>query len=395
VRLREAPLVTRHHLDPPDQIYMTSFPGDPDSTSFVDDLKAALSASHVRKPLADLGTDDQWVQDYFETAYMAMPAVGGMHVIHVDVRSANQNRNGPSADYPLREAGQVVFTELRGKDVAGVQQFTSHPASMDTLDSFGNLETVPPYSWGGKSYPLGRIFRGNVPSWHPDTSMLTLFESQKVQPPLYVDTSFLLVGHVDETISFLKAPTERGWTIAVADPALARSLLLDQQAAGNGGALVFAGQYWSSGMSSVPAQRTIDDLLADTDIQGASATAAAGIDAQIAVLEQETGLADAEILHLPVLFQSSGGRDVAYMVGTVNGISLGDADFGAPRPHGPVIGGRDIFEVQMEAELARVGVSVHWIEDWNLYHALDGEVHCGSNTRRQIPATERWWESGL
>ena len=173
VRMREAPMITRHHLDPPLRLYAVSFSGDSDSAAFIGDLEAAMSASGVANPLWELNTDDQWAQDYFETAYMSMPGPNGLQVIHVNVRSANQNRNGVATNYPLREAGQVVFTELRGKDVGGVQQYTSHGSDMDTLDSFGNLETIPPYSLNGVSYPLGRIFRGNVPSWHPDTSVLT------------------------------------------------------------------------------------------------------------------------------------------------------------------------------------------------------------------------------
>ena len=52
-------------------------------------------------------------------------------------------------------------------------------------------------------------------------------ESQAVQPPVYVDTSWLLVGHVDETISFVKTSSPRGWTILVNDPAMAKKMLQD------------------------------------------------------------------------------------------------------------------------------------------------------------------------
>jgi protein-arginine deiminase len=112
------------------------------------------------------------------------------------------------------------------------------------------------------------------------------------------------------------------------------------------------------------------------------------------VLKKETGITDAEILHLPFLHWSVDGVALAYQVGTANGISLGDAHYGAPVPHGPVIGGKDIFKEQMEAELGKVGVTVQWIEDWDLYHRLDGEIHCGSNMTRQVPTTGHWWESG-
>jgi protein-arginine deiminase len=397
VRLREAPMITRHHLDPPLRVYASLFGGDADSTAFATDLGAALTTAGVTAPLVDLGTGDQWAQDYFETAYMAMPAPGGLQIIHVNVRSANISDYTPTPQNPLREAGKVVFQLLRGPDVAGVQQFDPNAdPNMDSLNSFGNLETIPPYTLNGTSYPLGRIFRGSVPSMHPDQSMLTMFESQQVQPPVYIDTSWLLVGHVDETFTFLSAPQNpRGWTIAVADPTLAKTMLEDAVTAGHGDTLIFTGQSWfDDNMHAFPAQRTISDLLADTAIMTASANASASIAAELAVLQAATGIADDEILHAPVLFELVDGYALAYMVGTVNGISLGAAHFGAPRPHGPVIDGADIFETQLTAELAKVGVAVSWVEDWVDYHAMDGEVHCGSNTTRVVPTSTHWWESG-
>ncbi len=379
VRMRVAPMITRHHLDPPQRLY-ASFFSDPASTDFTGDLQTAMNAAGIATPLFDLNVEDQWAQDLFETAYMSMPAVGGMQSIHVNIRSANSGR--PSA--------RVVFVRLRGPDNAAIQQ-SSGGSSADTLNSFGNTETIPPYTLNGVSYPLGRLFRGKTASYYPNVGMTTMFESQKVQPAVYVDTEFLLVGHVDETITFLRANTRRGWTIAVADPALARSMLQDQKNAGLGATRMFVGKQWYDGSSAAV---TITNLLADTDIMAASATAAAGIAAQLTIIKAETGITDAEILHLPILFEEVEGQMLAHMVGTANGISLGDAHYGMPDPHGPIINGADLFKTQAVTEFGKVNVTIHWIEDWDLYHALDGEAHCGSNTTRVIPTNVRWWESG-
>ncbi|MHB8873449.1 MAG: protein-arginine deiminase family protein [Myxococcaceae bacterium] len=396
VRLKLAPVITRHHLDAPEKIYSTRFYGDPASIAFINDLTSAMTSAQITAPLVNIPGNDQWTQDLFETAYMAMPAPGGMKVMHINVRSANVESPGSSSN-PLRASGKAVFTVMRGKDVAGVQQYdVTHSQDMDTLDSFGNLETIPPYSLGTRSYPLGRILRGNVASFHPDSTMLRLFESQGVQPAVYIDTSWLLVAHVDETFTFVKASSPRGWTIAIADPALARSMLQAQVTAGKGSTLMFAGMTWLDDYGNeYPAQQTISQVLADPDVMGTSSTAAVRIDAQLQIFKTETGITDAEILHLPTLFWQVGGAAVAYSVGTVNGISLGDTHYGAPDPHGPVINGQDLWKTQMEAELAKVAVTVHWIENWDDYHRLDGEVHCGSNTTRKVPANIRWWESGL
>jgi hypothetical protein len=31
-----------------------------------------------------------------------------------------------------------------------------------------------------------------------------------------------------------------------------------------------------------------------------------------------------------------------------------------------------------------------FIDDWDLYHGMEGETHCGTNSKRRIPGTP-WW----
>jgi protein-arginine deiminase len=403
VRMREAPVLTSYNLQPAEVVYATRVAGaiasiqDPGSVAFTNDLGAAVTDAQVPAPLDEIDADDdQWTQDYFETGYMTMPAPGGkQHVINVYYRSANVDRPN-DANNPLRPAGKVVFTLFRGKDAAGVQQFNAnHDPDMDSLNSFGNLETIPPYTLGGVSYPFGRVIRGSIPSFHPDPTFEKMIDAQKEQPRVNIDTSWLLVGHVDETLSFVKANTARGWTVVAADPTLAKQMLTEESNAGHGSTLMFAGEKWidDSG-NETPAEISIDDVLNDTDLMAESATAAAAIDKELQVIEQATGITDSEVIRLPILFEKTMGYGLAYQPGTVNGIVLSDHDFGAPDPHGPVIDGADIFKTQMTQAFAKIGITVHFIEDWDLYHALEGEVHCGSNVLRAVPAGEKWWETG-
>jgi protein-arginine deiminase len=397
VRLRLAPVLTRHHLDPAEEIYVSKLSGQ-DSVAMRKDLMAAITAAKVPSGLSSLSEteiySDQWTQDFFETAYMAMPAEGSKHIIHVNYRSANVYNNDKKN--PLRDAGRVVFLRLRGKDTGGIQQYNlASDPNMDSLNSFGNTETIPPYTLGNASYPLGRLLRGSIKSFHPDASFATMLESQGVQPPVYIDTSWLLVGHVDETMSFLKASTPRGWVLVVNDAALAKQMLEEQQAKGNGGVKLFTGKQWlDNNDKPYSAEITIDGVLADTDVMAKSAEAVTEVDNQLEIIKAETGLTDDEIIRIPYLHMPTSGYSIAYQPGTVNGIYLSDTDFGAPAPHGPVIDGKDIFQAQMEDAFGKVGVTVRWIEDWDLYHRLSGEVHCGTNTRRAVPEGEKWWESG-
>jgi protein-arginine deiminase len=230
----------------------------------------------------------------------------------------------------------------------------------------------------------------------PDKTLEKLLEAQGQQPPIYIDTSWLLVGHVDETLSFVKAATPRGWKVLVNDARLAKKMLEDQVAAGNGAVTMFQGKNWEDEQNAAihpPAEISISAVLANTDVMQASAEAAVEVDAQLAVLKKELGLADDEIISVPFLHHTVDGGSAAYQPGLVNGISISDTHFGAPDPHGPIINGKDIFKDAFTQALAPLGITVDYIEDWDEYHVGVGEVHCGTNSSRAIPDA-KWWESG-
>jgi len=324
-----------------------------------------------------------------------MPAAGNkQHVIAVYLRSANVDfPKDPIA--PLRAGGRVVF-QARGPDIAAVQQYDlAHPLSMDTLNSLGNLETVPPYTHGGQSYPMGRLIMGNVSTYYPTKSFTTMLSAQAVQSPIWIDTSWLYVAHTDETISFIKASTKRGWALVLNDAPMARKMLQDASKAGHGAVKMFKGKFWlDNSNKEYSAETTIDKVLANTEVMADSAKAAVEVASQLAQLKKETGITDAEIIHVPFLHYAVDGFSVAYQPGTVNSTVIGDGHFAAPEPHGPVIGGVDIFKQQMTKEFAKHSFTVHWIENWNLYHRLLGEVHCGTNALRSVPTNAKWWEAG-
>jgi protein-arginine deiminase len=394
VRMRVAPVMTYHHLLPAETVWVADTKTD-GNLRMRKELQASCRSAGVSSP-ERIEVTDQWAQDFFEPAFMSMPGTGGtQHVMRVNYRSANVFEP-KRTETPLRPAGQIVFAMMRGKDVAGVQQFDlSHNAEMDSLNSFGNLETIPPYEKDGISYPFGRVLRGATRSWFPDRAFARMVNAQLQQPAIEIDTSWLFVGHVDETLSFVKAPTPRGWMLLMNDATLAKKMLEDAVAAGAGDTPMFVGKSWVDFDTSeeTPAQATISEVLADRQVMQASAEAAVEVDAQVAILKQEIGLQDDEILRLPFLHTVYGGKSIAYQPGTVNGIYLSDTRFAAPEPHGPIVGGKDIFRDAVSEPLAKIGITADFVEDWDAYHRVLGEVHCGSNTTRKIPAA-RWWESG-
>lgn len=62
-----------------------------------------------------------------------------------------------------------------------------------------------------------------------------------------------------------------------------------------------------------------------------------------------------------------------------------------PKPFGPVVGGKDLFEEDLKSKLTPLGLTVRFLDDWFEYHIALGEVHCGTNTLR-TPKTAKWWE---
>ncbi len=448
-RMELAPVLLRHHLDPARVVYAAHL--GQENFEFRRDLGAAADAAGVADGLQTLVTFDPWAQDYMENGYMAMPGPEGPQVIQVYFRSPNLSypgslepvfahayqSSGRSLPPLLREAGRVVHTQLEGPGVGGqaiydpdkgfgeidlqgvdvvdvanylygqgsrnqypeIAQHVQRVMNWDTLDSFGNTETIPPHTnSAGEYYPHGRIFRGRGAheDVRPDPRLSGLFDAQGVQPTVWVETDWLLVAHVDETISFVESNTDRGWSLLFSDPVEARAIFEQAQQDGHGSATVFEGRgypdYDCWNCPDIPADRSIDEILDDTRLMQDSARAAVEVDGQLETLRREVGLSEEDLVGIPHLFEDAGGGLVAYQPGMVNGISLQPGFFGPPKPHGPVIDGEDIFESAVENILGALGVEVFWIEAWDVYHVGAGEVHCGSNVERELPQIPWWLE---
>ncbi|WP_078919164.1 protein-arginine deiminase domain-containing protein [Streptomyces sp. NRRL S-481] len=437
VTLRVAPLLTHHHLQNTQQVMVTEVQGEgPYSRlqqKFVRELAKEVEKAGVTTPLVKFTKyADPWAQDFVEPAYVSMTGPGGeRQVMRVMLRSAQ----------PDRDAGRELFEKVRGRDT-GVVQVTD-PAEPDdwSLNSMGNLETIPPHAHGGRSFPAGRIIMGERKDSgaRPSKVMRTLLKSQGMQDPLLLDTSWLGVGHVDEFVQFLPADTPRGWRIGVADPEAGLRLLRDAQGAGHGRTKMFS----VPGRSDSPAPKeTIDQALADRHLVADNEMAARRIAANLEILKRETGVTDGEIVRVPALYtrdseaSAGSGEEVpvprltrmgagadlvgtlkdrgqqkwlaqnpaaspsgaqapatvttsAYVPGAVNGVLLGRDRYLAPRQWGPVIGGKDIFTEAVTAVYRRAGLKVSYIDDWYTYHLGMGEVHCGTNTLRD--ASGAWW----
>ena len=380
--LRVAPLLLQHDLQRATTVFAArpgAGPGRPEGWQWLDgswephdwdSFSADLESAGA--PMRYLtGTDtwwqDDWWQDFFEPAY----ATANGQTMRFAIRSANIWDVGGSRT--PRPATRAVFRDLRGPDVAVVQELVDdgRDAIKDLRNATGNIESLPPY----RGYPRGRLVYGSDPSGAltPDPAFIGLLTSQGQQPPVVIDTSWLLVGHADETTHVVRARNARGWTIMVADPRLALSTLRSAQAGGHGDAR-FTGRDTS----------TIDEVLADPKALADNEEAARHLDDQLSVLLAETGLRADELVRVPVLFTkpASIGLFVAATPGIPNGLSIDAQTFAAPDPHAPVVHGEDIFKSVTERALR--GVDVRWVEDIGWAHRGGGEVHCTTNAWRAV-----------
>ncbi|MEU6914203.1 protein-arginine deiminase family protein [Streptomyces olindensis] len=414
VRLKVAPVLFQHDLQRAERVFAArpgpgrGVPPGPWSVGeayrprewrpFASSLVRAAGAAGLsrRDVTFTAGTEqwwrDIWRQDMVEPAVASVPAPGGgAHRMRVLLRAPVLWAPPEGGEATLSRSARLLFRDFRGPDVGVVQQFTPGrgPSGIDLQNFTGNFESVPPY----EGHPHGRVLYGSAPHRAPDPAFVRMIEAQGRQPSITVDTSWLLVGHVDETVHVVRAGTGRGWTLAVADPRRAVELLRQARNAGEGGQRMFAD-------TSAGRTPTVDALLADEDFLAGNEEAARRIDDQIAVLLRETGLSRDDLVRLPVLYAMTSVAPgtpegaVAYSPSIANGLSLTARDYAAPDPHGPRVRGRDLFRAATEEALAAGGVRVHWVENFAWSHLAGGEVHCATNALRDTSGDAPWWSTG-
>ncbi len=336
---------------------------------------------------------DQWVEDYSQTGVESVPwadgKVAGMRIS----MPRPWGRDSKDTSLPVNYLAKSHLGPDTGYFVVYKK---AHFGS--SFDSHGNHDLLPPYTNNGQSFPYGRIVHGSgiLPETHK------FYDAQIVQgPAMVLKTDWLLVGHVDEVFSYVPAATPRGWKLLVGSPKLAKSMLQDLQKKGFGKEHMFVGKKWQGGKN---AEIAIDDILADQDLMKWSQTAQTNIDPMVAQAKKEIGLTDEEIIEMPTLFEAVAEQgneySIAYQPGVVN-LRGFNGHVVIPEPFGPQINGKDPFKQDLIDRLSTdknklgkdgKGLKVFFADDWDWYHALDGEVHCGSNQEGAPQPEWKWWE---
>jgi protein-arginine deiminase len=319
---------------------------------------------------------DRWIQDSVEFGYSETPT----HRLPVVCESPF---HPIIADY--------AEEELRGP---GLGHISVRGNLANSLDSFGNLEVSPRV---GSRYPLGRIiFGGKSYGTFPGTSRAMMpklrgfLYAQKAQSPFELFTDWLVVGHVDELVSFVRLGDDDSFKVLIVSPRRTREILepLRQE---YGGLEVFEGLKIYGEDVAV----TINQLLDDSALWSNNRTFQNYIDQNRQILMRELQLRETEIVEVPALFKSEewqgGSRAVSYMPNMVNHLVLNDVRV-VPDPHGPIIPGDSECVFRKEMRRLLEPMKVRFLDDWYNYHQNWGNVHCATNAMRTTTGRWKWWE---
>lgn len=397
-RVRVAPWIVHHHNNAALEVHVADRAGA--NQAFRNALQAMVTGPPALAAPLEIaaGGGDKWMQDCMEIGYSQLPGQAA-------VPSVLRMPPAPGLEvYP-----PTLLAAGTGYHVVGAQDSTS------AFDAGGNLEATPPAHGPSKDYPLGRIYycsgRGRVLSddMPPDFArpidpdLEALYAAQVVQEPFELDSSWLVVGHVDEMISFVPAPDVdplRRFRLLVASPRRAMTILDHLNTHGSDQERLLVG---------TPYECTVADFLANglgdygsrEAIEAANHYCQVMLDRARAVVEHAITVPG--VIEVPVLFMEQHGLPGLYEALTADMVNMlvlnthciiPQARGPGPRVAYAQPGGAhqmDAFEAYLEGQLQALGLTSYFLDDWASYHLSHGEVHCGTNTRRQPPVAPPWW----
>ncbi|XP_053136528.1 protein-arginine deiminase type-3-like isoform X3 [Hemicordylus capensis] len=370
VVFRIAPWIMTPNTLQPVTVYVCSTGDNTDFVASLSKVTHKVGCKLIICPEAE-NRHDRWIQDEMEIGYIQAP-----HKTFPVVFDSPRNRG--LKDFPIKSVLGPDFGYVTREPVTG---------NVSGLDSFGNLEVSPPVTVKGKEYPLGRmLFGGHLPSPQGDRMVKVVRDflyAQKVQSPVELYSDWLVVGHVDEFLSFVPASDRKGFRLLLASPSACYRLLKEKEQEGYGDAVMFEGLKEGKHIS-------IKKILEDTSLRNSNEYFQKCIDWNRDVLKEELELMEEDIIDVPQLFYPGFLRKAsAYFPDTVNMLVLGKY-LVIPKPFGPIIHGECCLEQEVRRLLEPLGLSCTFIDDYETYHQFLGEVHCGTNVRRK-PFSFKWW----
>jgi protein-arginine deiminase len=135
------------------------------------------------------------------------------------------------------------------------------------------------------------------------------------------------------------------------------------------------------------------EMLRDSDCVADQEVCQQYIDGVRNTLKTELGLTDANFVEIPAIFYWAPSYEEAWawIPNLVNLLVCGERLVVA-KPFGPREPNQtDVFEEYVEDSVETIGLDARFVDDWDTYHTWIGEIHCGTNVKRSVPAT-KWWD---
>ncbi|XP_041062983.1 protein-arginine deiminase type-2-like isoform X2 [Carcharodon carcharias] len=280
VVFRMAPWIMTPNTLAPEEVFVCSVAGN---EKFLKEFKALVAKVKCKLTVCPeyVNRGDRWIQDEIEFGYIEAP-----HKYFPVVLDSPRDRE--LKDFPHKK--------ILGPDFGHV---TKTSDEVNSLDSFGNLEVSPPVTVNGKEYPMGRIIIGSAfPTTSDGRNMAKVIRdflyAQQVQSPVELFSDWLVVGHVDEFMTFIPAPDRKGFRLVLCSPDACCKLFKKLEQEGHGEAQMFEGQ------NAQPFK--INELLSNQKLLDDNIYVQQCIDWNRDVLKKELGLDEGDIIDIPVLF---------------------------------------------------------------------------------------------
>jgi protein-arginine deiminase len=364
-----APFLLSSCLDPAEEVQVVKTRA---TGQFVRNLEPLVEAAGAKLEIvedASIPEHDIWIQDAVEIGY----ATDGEHLVHFALHG---NRG--------RELDALFAKRVLGRNFGVLKKGDYRGRAAEWIDWYGNLEVSPPVKAKGRDFKNGRIYAGTQSerAMHPE--VIKFLEAQGVQGPvLWLDTSWLVIGHVDETVSWVPSKVGTPFRMMIPSPRLAVEILKQAEQVASGGILNRGTK--REGDKPGEFERPVADALRDENLMAAQEYVQGKIDAVRRTIQDELGVADADIIEIPVLFNSENdrfrGRYFADTVNMVNGLLIGN-DYIVPDPRGPLVDGKDVLLQAVKDRLEPLGCRVVPLDCFYPYHRWGGEIHCGTNATR-------------
>jgi hypothetical protein len=385
-------------------VYMAKLTGSHNNTSFVTEATKILNSEGIESVIIEnqtISSYHRWMQDILKFVYCT---------------------DGQKTQFMLLKGPHFASHTQKNGDLSYIYKaFADYPMYdffYDTdknLDAFGNVQILPPIL---PQYPFGRIIYGtspdNLQQSNISYNLVDFLESQQIQKPIHVNTSWLSVGHVDEVLSYVPDPQSKlGFRILIASPK--KFLDLIQQLSSETVIFDNKDNYYvfdevtpdvkqrftlkSGKPDQFPcvfkSQLKVGQILNWKEIRETNVTYQKYLDDIRKVVMKELGLGWSDFYEVPIYYwpKSIAFRARSIMPNMINNLYLTASKPNyrgfmlVPKPFEAET--NDKFESYFKS-LLPTDVKPYFIRNWDSYYLLEGDINCGTNARR-VASKKSWW----